>query len=337
MIDNSKYLVEQTLIEYLHLIFPNIDDWTHNKKFKDTRFRPDYLSESLKLIVEFDGYQHYQNPYVIARDTYKNELYENAGYTIIRIPHFIQMETNSIKYFFNKDVELPMGYKHGFRLSGAKCFPPSMMTELGIIAFLETLEKLKVSEEGRFIRRHIISSLKEHIFKGEPEELIMTLSTQHLFTEVLYEDRKLLHSLIGNDYDDIGSFRKIDSSKLPEGFNVKPEYDGEVDSLVLPFDADYALLQKLFDLGFIEDNNKLGWSYVPTNIEHLEFMKEHNGASAFCMVNWEKDKPMNVVCSGICITTKDINERQAFIDRWSEHAVKNGIYENDDTLSIAWR
>lgn len=48
---------------YLGVIFPATSDWIHDKSIPDvTRRRPDYRSESLKLIVEFDGLPHYQNP-----------------------------------------------------------------------------------------------------------------------------------------------------------------------------------------------------------------------------------------------------------------------------------
>jgi hypothetical protein len=47
------------LEEYLKVIFPVIDDWIHDKaigevKGKKYRNRPDYRSEKLKLIIEFD-------------------------------------------------------------------------------------------------------------------------------------------------------------------------------------------------------------------------------------------------------------------------------------------
>lgn len=58
-IDKDTGLHRTGLEDYLKVIFPNTDDWIHDKllgKINDTlyRCRPDYRSESLKLIIEFD-------------------------------------------------------------------------------------------------------------------------------------------------------------------------------------------------------------------------------------------------------------------------------------------
>lgn len=54
---------------YLSAIYPEVTDWVHDRCIKgllvdgkQSLFRPDYRSETLKMIVEFDGIQHYQNP-----------------------------------------------------------------------------------------------------------------------------------------------------------------------------------------------------------------------------------------------------------------------------------
>ena len=68
-LDADTGLCRTGLEEYLKEIFPNTTDWIHDKIIKgmivdgkQSRIRPDYRSESLKLIIEFDGLQHYQNP-----------------------------------------------------------------------------------------------------------------------------------------------------------------------------------------------------------------------------------------------------------------------------------
>ena len=95
------------LEEYLSIVFPTTQDWIHDKSIsKDCRSRPDYRSESLKLIVEFDGLPHYQNPDIILKDKVNTEKYQNMGYRVVRIPYFIQLTNKAVKQLFN--VEVPV-------------------------------------------------------------------------------------------------------------------------------------------------------------------------------------------------------------------------------------
>lgn len=93
------------LIDYLREIFPNTHDWIHNKGMQDVkglngRLRPDCRSDSLKLLIEFDGVQHYTNPEQIIKDREHTRLYRNAGYFVVRIPYFIQLTTATVNEMF---------------------------------------------------------------------------------------------------------------------------------------------------------------------------------------------------------------------------------------------
>lgn len=109
---DKKYNIGRTgLEEYLEVIFPEVKDWIHDKttgiyldgkKFKG---RPDYRSEKLKMIVEFDGLPHYKNPDVIINDEIKNTIYEEAGYKVIRIPYFIQLSNDVVEKLFGVKIK----------------------------------------------------------------------------------------------------------------------------------------------------------------------------------------------------------------------------------------
>ena len=109
-IDKDTSLYRTGLDEYLKIIFPNVNDWIHDKCFGSafdksiSRKRPDYRSESLKLIIEFDGLPHYQNPENIKRDFDNTKLYESFGYKVVRIPYFIQLSRDSVIKLFGVDV-----------------------------------------------------------------------------------------------------------------------------------------------------------------------------------------------------------------------------------------
>jgi hypothetical protein len=97
------------LEDYLKVIFPKIDDWIHDKALGEVngtryRSRPDYRSEKLKMIIEFDGLQHYTNPDIIEKDLKNTKIYENLGYKVVRIPYFIQMTNKAVKTLFDVDV-----------------------------------------------------------------------------------------------------------------------------------------------------------------------------------------------------------------------------------------
>ncbi len=109
-IDKDTGIHRTGLDEYLKLIFPTTNDWIHDKmigKVDGTlyRSRPDYRSESLKLIIEFDGLPHYQKPDIILKDERNTKLYQSFGYTVVRIPYFIQLTNKAVKELFDIEIE----------------------------------------------------------------------------------------------------------------------------------------------------------------------------------------------------------------------------------------
>lgn len=110
-IDKETGLHRTGLEEYLKVIFPRTNDWVHDKTIKDLivngkpcKSRPDYRSEKLKMIIEFDGLQHYTKPDVIERDVERTQFYESSGYKVVRIPYFIQLTNKAVKSLFNVTV-----------------------------------------------------------------------------------------------------------------------------------------------------------------------------------------------------------------------------------------
>lgn len=101
------------LDKYLEVIFPNTTDWIHNKAFGlhnnvSYKIRPDYRSDSLKLIVEFDGLPHYTDPAVISKDDKNTNIYKQNGYRVVRIPYFIQLTNEAVEILFGIEVKEPL-------------------------------------------------------------------------------------------------------------------------------------------------------------------------------------------------------------------------------------
>ncbi|MDP3517866.1 MAG: DUF559 domain-containing protein [Pseudohongiella sp.] len=108
-IDKDTGLHRTGLEVYLKILFPYIDDWIHDKALGEVngvnyRSRPDYRSEELRLIIEFDGLQHYTRPDIIEKDYRLTELYTSFGYKVVRIPYFIQLTNSAVKTLFDVEV-----------------------------------------------------------------------------------------------------------------------------------------------------------------------------------------------------------------------------------------
>lgn len=118
-------------------------------------FRPDYRSERYKLIVEFDGDQHYRSAKRVIDDTTKDQILTDTGYRVIRIPYFVQMTEPVISGLFGDRITDRGPFKdflHGF-IAKTVVFPADFC-ELGVIRFLDDLNRFAG------IRPDILASLE---------------------------------------------------------------------------------------------------------------------------------------------------------------------------------
>ena len=138
-IDTETGLCRTGLDEYLNVIFPNINDWVHDKQIPKelcngviTKRRPDYRSEKLKLIIEFDGLQHYTNPDVILNDKIGTELYQKLGYKVVRIPYFIQLTNKVVKTLFGVETKIELFNENIASLRSSNRNTPAYLCITGI-------------------------------------------------------------------------------------------------------------------------------------------------------------------------------------------------------------
>lgn len=113
--DPDTGLPRTGLPEYLTAIFPETDDWIHDTSCnlervdgKKARTRPDYRSELLKRIVEFDGLPHYTSPEQIQKDAINTRFYESHGYQVTRIPYFIQLTPLTVERLFETHIDFDL-------------------------------------------------------------------------------------------------------------------------------------------------------------------------------------------------------------------------------------
>ena len=167
------YLTEENLIDYLAVIFPNVE-WIHNKTFPGYKFRPDYRNDGLKIVVEFDGYQHYTQVKNIIKDQEKDIIYTETGYKIIRIPYFVQIETRTIAGLFDKTIERELSYPHGFIANNSTLVLPADFCELGVDRFISDLEKF------HYIKDDIVKSLKDKVDLLGDKRLVVPKRLEYL-------------------------------------------------------------------------------------------------------------------------------------------------------------
>lgn len=88
------------------------EDVLFNKKLNG--FFPDILLKVDNLVLEFDGYFHFNSYKQQQRDLKKDSVFKANNLKVIRIPYFIQLSSLSIKYFFNINLDFSQTYNHGF-------------------------------------------------------------------------------------------------------------------------------------------------------------------------------------------------------------------------------
>lgn len=137
-IDPLTGLNRNGLDEYLKVIFPDVNDWVVDKQLGNIngityRIRPDYRSEALKLVIEFNGLPHYQKPDVIIYDYKKYEIYKELGYKVVTIPYFIQLTAEVIYDLFNVQISSELVFPEGYpSLSILNKNTPAFLCDLGI-------------------------------------------------------------------------------------------------------------------------------------------------------------------------------------------------------------
>lgn len=154
----KEHLTEKLMKLFLEDHFKDIQI-IHNKtlKINDLSFRPDFYLPEINLIVEFNGYYHYQDTSTIIKDYQKRQVLSTNNIHMIEIPYFIQFNTKEIiqKYFGNY-LENPRPfnvYPNGFHNS--KALLPSNFCHDGVLRFMSDLDFL-----GNDIRCEIMDSLE---------------------------------------------------------------------------------------------------------------------------------------------------------------------------------
>lgn len=182
-IDSATGLHRTGLEEYLKVIFPQTNDWIHDKTIGEIngqryRKRPDYRNETLRIIVEFDGLQHYTNPDIIEKDIENTKLYRSGGYKVVRIPYFIQLTNRAVKTMFDVEVSEQLFDEKFPSLSTNGRNSPAYLCPAGVIRMAEEFKKFpeqyKINIEFLKQQNDPFKSGVEFLEKAYNNEIICT-------------------------------------------------------------------------------------------------------------------------------------------------------------------
>lgn len=187
---SSTYITESSLSIFLSALFPGITV-VHDRKLHAVGFRPDYYLPSLNLVVEFDGFHHYTDNKIAALDIQKNTVLKNQGFSLVRIPYFVQLSEGNIHLLFreilNSHKLMVKGdfnsYPDGF--IDSKAALPGRFSTLGLLAYQQFMQRLlKNSEGGYLLWQNITKSLISKVLSGECNyfECFPELDSEHLQT-----------------------------------------------------------------------------------------------------------------------------------------------------------
>ena len=146
------------------VIFPNYS-WIHDKQIGvingiSFRTRPDYRCEEQKIIIEFDGIQHYSNPEQILKDYKQTTLYQNLGYNVYRIPYFIPLTNKNVKTIFNKTISIELFPENIVSMSIEEKSTPAFLCPLGIKRMAKEFLRFK---NDYYINLNYLKTLDENL------------------------------------------------------------------------------------------------------------------------------------------------------------------------------
>ena len=155
MIKINGYLLQKKLESALREIVGH-DSWRGRElRVPNSRRRWDmaYQLNGQMTVVEFDGDAHYWNSLKIKVDSEKDAVAKDLGYTVVRMPYWVQLTTETLLHYFDLHAQIEQDFPHGF--IATKIFPASY-SELGISRFERELTSLP-----EVTRTAVIDSLRD--------------------------------------------------------------------------------------------------------------------------------------------------------------------------------
>lgn len=180
--NNNEFINEYFLRLYIKYIYFD-DEIIFNKQFPGTKYRPDIFIKSKNIIFEYDGPTHYTSNKVIVNDKIRDAFFETQNIKVIRIPFFIEFNTDTISELFGQEyLDICSNYPNGF--INENVVLPSDFCERGLERFKNNI--LSYNPE---MRQAIYNSLMDKISQYGSEEYVF-VDSQEWFHEVCSKSAK---------------------------------------------------------------------------------------------------------------------------------------------------
>lgn len=184
-----------TLKDYLESIFSDSKrDWQYQSSISKTelpdgilpkRYVCDAINRHLKLVVEFDGLNHYMDTQVCLNDISRDIWFQNLGYKVVRIPYWIQLSRDVIEILF----ELQLSTEEQFCVLDHSFYDPEHSTvDYNILPgnMCELGRKRFVKEFNMFnanTRKQILKDLMK-CAEISPNDLLTTVIPSNVYKQL---------------------------------------------------------------------------------------------------------------------------------------------------------
>jgi hypothetical protein len=168
----SGYLTQSKLSETIKSIVG--ESWLGDEiRVPGFRYRWDmaFRRPSGAAVVEYDGDAHYRDTIKMKTDAEKEAIAKELGYVTIRFPYWIQLDSITLKHFFQLEAQVETDFPHGFVTT--RIFPASFC-EMGVQRFSTELESLPT-----IVRAAVLDSLRDRA-TDFGIDYVMPLSLRHL-------------------------------------------------------------------------------------------------------------------------------------------------------------
>ena len=98
-------MTEMNLLVVARIFWPN-GAWESQQRFyydPDNRrkfYKVDCCSDTMKIIWEYEGPDHYEDVWKLKRDSERQSFFEDAGYQFLRWPYYLQLTKDVAIHFF---------------------------------------------------------------------------------------------------------------------------------------------------------------------------------------------------------------------------------------------
>lgn len=173
MITIEGYLLQGKLESALKQLVGEANWLGRELRVPDSRRRWDmaYEIQGHTTVVEFDGDQHYWDSLKIKVDVEKDTVAHSLGYSVVRIPYWVQLTTETVQHYFGIQAQIAQDFPHGFITT--KIFPASF-SELGVSRFFREISALPGSTKNA-----VISSLQDRA-QEHGIEYVLPPSLRHM-------------------------------------------------------------------------------------------------------------------------------------------------------------